>query len=211
VFSAVYVVEPPAAEPVSVNLARLHLRVDQTGDDELIANYITAARTWAEQYLGRALLTQQLNWTMAFSRPPNGFPYMSMPMSLLVLPMWFQWPLTQQGAIGLPWEPVISVDKVSYGQWGQPDTVLVLGTDYDVDVSSARLRIHPYSQVLPNDHLQVLFTVGYGSDPKTIPGPIITAILILTAFLYENRGDAGGDMPMAAEMLLSPFRIVRFG
>jgi hypothetical protein len=194
---------------VSVDMARLHLRVDQTSDDELIALYISAARTWAEQYLGRSLVQQQLTWTVSYDRPPNGYPFMSMPLSLLVLPMWFQWPLTQQGAIELPWIPVISVDQVSYGQWGQDDVVLEPGTDYDVDAGSARVRIHPYSQVLPNDHLKMLFTTGYPAGG--IPKPIITAILILTAFVYENRGDAGGEMPAAAEMFLAPYRNVRFG
>ena len=210
-FSAVYVTTPPAAEPVGVPLARQHCRVDQLSDDALIAIYITAARAWAEQYLGRALVTQQLTWTLSFDRPPNGFPYVSMPLSLLILPQWFQWPLSQAGSVKLPWQPVISVDAVSYGQWGEADTVLTVGTDYDVDPASARLRIHPGSMVLPNDHLQVQFTAGYGDDPRLIPGPIIAAILILTAFLYEQRGDAGGEMPMAAERLLAPYRIVRFG
>ena len=211
-FSAVYVTTPPTAEPVGVPLARQHCRVDQLSDDALIALYITAARTWAEQYLGRALVTQQLSWTLSFNQPPGGYPYLSMPLSLLVLPQWFSWPLmTQQGAVSLPWQPVLSVDEVSYGQWGEADTVLVAGTDYDVDVGSARLMIHPGSQVLPNDHLRVLFTAGYGTDATTIPGPIIAAILLLTAFLYEQRGDISAEMPAAAQMLLAPYRIVRFG
>jgi uncharacterized phiE125 gp8 family phage protein len=199
-FSAVQVAVPPAGEPVSVDLARLHLRVDQYSDDALIETYITAARTWAEMFLGRALLTQQLAWTLSQDQPPNGAPYLSMPLSLLVLPMWFQWP-----------QPVISVDQVSYGQWGQTDTVLTAGTDYDADITSARLRIHPGAEVLPNDHLQVLFTAGYGVGAASVPGPILTAILVLTAFLYENRGDTPAEMPTAATMLLTPYRIVRFG
>ncbi len=209
-YNAVYVVKPPTDEPVSVALARLHARIDQAGDDQLIAGYISAARTWVEQYLGRALITQQLVWIRSFDLPPNGYPYMSMPMSLLVLPMWFQWPLTQQGATKLPWEPVISVDEVSYGQWGKPEIVLARDQDYEVDIASARIRIRPHAQVVPNDHLQVKFTVGYG-DNSGIPAPIITAILMLVAFLYEGRGDVGSEMPAAITMLLAPYRLIRFG
>ena len=79
-FSAVSVVTPPAHEPVSVELARLQARVDNLADDALIAIYIAAARTWAEQYLGRALVAQQLLWTLSYTQPPNGFPWMSMPL-----------------------------------------------------------------------------------------------------------------------------------
>ena len=207
--SFLQVVAPPTEEPVSVDLARLHLRVDQTGDDALIAAYITAARSWAETYLGRALVNQQLLWTMARDQVSNGSPYLSMPLSLLVLPMWMQWPLLGQQAIELPRKPVISVDSVAYGQWGQTDTTLTAGTDYDVDPTTARLRIHPGSEVLPNDHIAITFTTGYAAG--TIPQPISIAILMLTAFLYENRGDSGGEMPMAAEMLLTPYRLVTFG
>ena len=58
--STVQVVSPPAIEPVSLDLARQHCRIDSNADDSLIQVYITAARTMAEAYLSRALITQTL-------------------------------------------------------------------------------------------------------------------------------------------------------
>src|SRR5689334_6458680 len=55
-------VTPPAFEPVSLDEAKMHLKVDTTDDDELIASLITAARVRAEWHTGRAFVTQ--GWTL---------------------------------------------------------------------------------------------------------------------------------------------------
>lgn len=47
----------PSIEPLAVAELREHLRVDIDDEDALIADYIAAARAWAETYTGRALLT----------------------------------------------------------------------------------------------------------------------------------------------------------
>lgn len=51
-------VMPPVAEPVTLEVARAHLRVDHSDEDTLIAAYLTAAREQVEQATGRALVTQ---------------------------------------------------------------------------------------------------------------------------------------------------------
>jgi hypothetical protein len=59
------VLTPPAAEPISLDLLIRHLRVDQGFDDPLLNVYLASARAMAELYLGRALITQTLQWTVA--------------------------------------------------------------------------------------------------------------------------------------------------
>lgn len=49
-------------EPVTVEELSLHLRLNQTDEDTRLASLITAARSWAEKYSGRALITQ--TWRM---------------------------------------------------------------------------------------------------------------------------------------------------
>jgi hypothetical protein len=44
-----------------------------------------------------------------------------------------------------------------------------------------------------------------------VPAPIVNAILLTAAALYEHRGDDDGDLPRAAEALLTPYRLVTFG
>lgn len=48
----------PASEPVSLEQARLHLRLDQTQEDTLLTSLITAARMLVESQTARALITQ---------------------------------------------------------------------------------------------------------------------------------------------------------
>ncbi|MEN6333781.1 MAG: head-tail connector protein, partial [Phycisphaerales bacterium] len=48
----------PAHEPVSLEQAKRHLRVDDGDSDTLIRSYLQSARSWCEEYAGRAFLWQ---------------------------------------------------------------------------------------------------------------------------------------------------------
>jgi len=54
------VITPPTSEPITIDEARLHLRVDHCDEDELINTLITAAREQAEHIIGRAIMPQTL-------------------------------------------------------------------------------------------------------------------------------------------------------
>jgi hypothetical protein len=49
---------PPALEPMSLEEAKLHLRLDDVAEDDLIAHLITAARLHVERSHGLALIAQ---------------------------------------------------------------------------------------------------------------------------------------------------------
>lgn len=55
---------PPESEPLTLEQAKLYLRVDHDDEDDLITKLITVARQAAETYLRRSLLTQ--SWVVAF-------------------------------------------------------------------------------------------------------------------------------------------------
>jgi uncharacterized phiE125 gp8 family phage protein len=55
---ALKLVIPPVREPLSLALAKTHLRVDFSSEDAIIQGHISAARRYAEGYLNRALLAQ---------------------------------------------------------------------------------------------------------------------------------------------------------
>lgn len=63
--SRLRLIAPPESEPVSVNEAKLFLRIAHDSEDESIARAITAAREACEQYLGCALLPQQWQLSVA--------------------------------------------------------------------------------------------------------------------------------------------------
>lgn len=56
-------ITPPAIEPVTLEEAKQHLRIDGNEEDSLIAALITAARQKAEDYTRRAFITQ--TWELA--------------------------------------------------------------------------------------------------------------------------------------------------
>lgn len=55
---------PPATEPVTLDEAKLFLRVDNDMEDDLISDLIIVARESAEEFMRRSLITQ--TWKLAF-------------------------------------------------------------------------------------------------------------------------------------------------
>jgi uncharacterized phiE125 gp8 family phage protein len=186
-------ITPPAIEPVTLEEAKAHLKVDTSDDDDLIARNIAAARVRIELHLGRALITQSwIQWLDCW--PANGIIEVSLP-------------------------PLQSVTSITTYAPDNTPTVLDPAT-YQVDAVSQPARIiFPCSfgvPALPDfvpglrraNSIAVAFTAGYGDAATDVPAPIIEAILELIAFSYENRGEAEADMPLDALALLSPYRIL---
>lgn len=233
--TALQVLTPPSKEPVLKDLAKLHCRIDHTEDDVLIDSYIVVARTMAEMYLSRALMQQTLLWTVVpsarlcpsvhlFRR--RGLDLPRAPVQTILQPVVGD---PSGGLIGDPTGGVLGDPAgngvVVFDERGN-ETSIAAATlpiasgqclqGYIVDTSQtpARLRIG-LDTVLSDgrtlrqatlEHIQVRFIAGYAST-KDIPQPIIQAILLTVAFLYEHRGDAGGELPQAAEWLLDPYRL----
>lgn len=209
--SALYVVSPPAAEPISLDRARLHLRVDQDYDDDLILSMISAARFWAEDYLGRCLITQQLRWVISEKPYAGAYPFISLPFPVTIYPLWYPWPQLLHEPFELPRAPVQSVDGVAYGTWETADAVLD-PSQWSADVLTARVRLHGGVVPTCHDHVTFTFTSGYGLTGAAVPQNIISGILLLLGYLYEHRGDdASGEMPTAVKLLLGTQRRCTFG
>jgi uncharacterized phiE125 gp8 family phage protein len=209
--STVTVTTPPTQEPVTLSLARQHCRIDHNADDALISAYLTAARMMVEQYTSRVFLTQTLTWTMTPERqlPPH-------------LPM-----LPWNAPLVLPRGPVQSIGSVTVQDMRGNVTAIpaatlpvvppspLLGWMADLNHIRARLWIGPQTVLTDGRTLgsaalqtvQIAFVAGFASAGD-VPQPMIQALLLTTAFLYEQRGDAGGELPQAAQWLLDPYRVI---
>lgn len=150
--------QAPAVEPVSLDEAKLHLRVDDATDDDLIVALITQARERAERVTGRALVTQLWRQT------------------------WDTWPAT--GILRPRRPPLVSVQAVSYlDADGARQTVD--GADYLVTTDTAPGCIQPVwglawpaCRAEPGS-VRVDYTAGYGAAaavPASIKGWIKLAI-----------------------------------
>ena len=207
-YAALRVITPPASEPVSVDLARQHCRVDTDYDDNLLAMYVTGARIEAEAYLNRALFTQRLQFAVTWAPPPTATPLV--PQSLIVFPL--NWPPLVKRPIELPRAPAVSVEQITWGPLG--DMRIADPDDYQLNLGVEPGYVAVKPQLLPQIPQQSMlidYTAGYDpADPAAVPMPIRQAIMVGTAHYYENRGDVPADMPQAFYRLLDPFRLWTF-
>ena len=207
-YAALRVMQAPATEPVTLDLARKHCRIDADYDDDLVQLYVTGARVEAEAYLNRALFTQKLQFAVTWAPPPTATPLV--PQSLIVFPL--NWPPLVKRPIELPRAPCQSVEQITWGPLG--DMQVADPEDYDLNLAVEPGYVAVKPQLLPRIPQQSMvidYTAGYDdADPSAVPMPIRTAIMIGTAHYYENRGDVPAEMPAAFYRLLDPYRLWTF-
>lgn len=183
----------PAIEPVSLDEAKAHLRVDHADEDAFIASLIVTSRLHVEAALGLALITQ--TWTQRLDAWPPG------------------------REIELPLRPVRSVVWVRVATASDSFETLA-ATSYLLDVASQAPRIvwrggavRP-APAQPVAGIEIAFEAGYGDDAASVPASIRHALLILLAHWYEQREPIEIStrvipLPQMVDDLLAPYRARR--
>lgn len=185
-------VTAPDNEPLTVQQAKDHLRLDTDDDDGLLLDLITASRVWIEGQTHRALITQTWDYGIdgGYSYR-KGIPY-----------------------IDLPLNPVASVTSISYVSGASPNPTLS-ASSYTVAARTHGSYIVPaYNSTWPTplavpDAVVVRFVAGEASCPK----PLERAVAMLVTHLYENRepvntgqGQVIVEVPYSIEAMISPYR-----
>lgn len=195
----VVVVTPP--EPVvSLEEAKLRLRVDHDNDDELIEALVAAATQHVDGptgWLGRAIGEQTLELRL------DRF---------------------GSKAIGLPFRPIIGIDSVTYLDDSGADVDLAEGDGWRWSPGS-HLLLPPYNQSWPSgrcdaDAVRIRYRAGYNGEDfdaggtGPVPEPIRTAIMLYAGVWYENREETLTGLTVAAlpphvgaEALLMTYRL----
>jgi uncharacterized phiE125 gp8 family phage protein len=184
------ITQAAVTEPVTLDQARNHLRLDTFEDvhedDDLVNNLITAARQWCEQYTGQALGEYEV------TAVADDFP---------------------SGKIYLPLGPVLSVASLFYYNTSG-NAVEWAASNYDFDEFDDSLVLSPgksYPTVESgrNNAVIVTYTAGYNED-NPMPKPIYQAMLLIIGHLYEHRESVDlsnlQDLPMGVTLLLTPYR-----
>jgi uncharacterized phiE125 gp8 family phage protein len=178
----------PATEPVTLDEARQHLRLDALDDAEHLARVLAAARTWVEDATNLALINRTLDLSLDC------------------------WP----SVIRLPRAPVVSVTWIKY--LDSDGTQQTLATDqYYLANSGQPVRIVPQVGVtwpslrgLPGQ-VTVRFIAGHGTAGSSSPLVLRQAILLLTSHWYEQREAAAPmafqSIPFGVEMLVTGWRM----
>lgn len=162
-------ITPPAAEPVLLADAKLHLRVSVTDDDALITALIQAAREACEHEICRALITQ--TWEMVLDEFPED--------------------------IRLPYPPTQSIVNLKYvDRDGVLQTLAA--PSYQLDSHSEPAWLVPaYGYTWPETRVEanavrVQFVAGFGAAGTDVPEVLRAWMLLQIAHWYGTR-EAAND------------------
>ena len=182
----------PTNEPFTTAYVKDWLKIPSsvTAEDTIVAALISAARVWAENGTGRALMTQTIE------------------------EYYDGWPC--DGIFELSVAPIQSITSLSYLSGGS--YTVWNASNYNADTVSAPCRIVPklgvsmpnYDLYTPNA-IKVIYVAG-ATATTDIPKGTMQAMLQKIAFMYENREDIplGGSKPQqrSADALLLPQRML---
>lgn len=194
---------PPASEPILLAEAKAWLRVDTSSEDAAIASLITTARGIVETHTGRALVTQ--TWRIVRDAWPDSVlssAYRAVANCCVA-------------ALPLPLTPISSISGVRVFDAAGTAQTMAAGTYQLLATPDAPRLLFSASPPAPGRiaaGIEIDVVAGYGA-PADVPQPLRQAILMLVARLYEDRGD--GDAPNpgaprgAAAALIAPFRRAR--
>ena len=165
-----HLIAAPTQDVISIEDAKLALRVTSINYDDLIEALVKAAVAKLDPayggWLGRALRPQ--TWELRMPAFPSG-------------------------PIELPYPPLISVDSVKYFDGDGVDTTMMFGVDYRVFGGGGRnSRIVPaYNGTWPSDvrcddeSVRVRFICGYDESEDTFPPAVRQAILLAVRGLWS--------------------------
>lgn len=211
----------PAVEPITLQDAKAHLRIDTPDEDTLLQSLILTSRLHIEVALGLALITQ--TWSCFFDRWPTSQGMRGLPLQpagvLVTVPDGLAKHYGLGDVVTLPLRPVKSVDAIRvYAEDGTFLTLPLAGFTCDLLSTTPRvIRNQMTSTPVPGRRLNGLefaVTCGFGPTPNDIPAPIRQALLLLVAHWYEHRdpteiGTPEARIPAAVSSLLANFLPVR--
>jgi uncharacterized phiE125 gp8 family phage protein len=211
----------PAAEPVTLALAKLHAHVDTDDEDLLFEAWITAARQYCERYTRRAFFNREVTRTLDY------------------FPLWYgengtvnpadrqDWPyyasFWDKLTIDLPLPRCVSVTSITYTDTNGTTQTLPQSA-YNVDVTSLPARIVPSAGnywptvvTYQPGSVQINYVAGsYGDgvEVNTIPQGIVVAMILLIGHWYRNR-EASSELalkniPLGVNALLDPYKLHLF-
>lgn len=157
---------PPAVLPVTVDEAKLHLRVDVDDDDALIERLLATATQLLDGYgglLGKAIISQE------WEEDVSGWTAGGLPLCVR--------PVQSVGSLSVVDEDDATVEDIDLGL-------------YRADVARGLLTPKADTSIpglSTGQRLLVRYTAGYGAGPESVPEPIRQAILLLVGAWYENR------------------------
>jgi uncharacterized phiE125 gp8 family phage protein len=160
-------VTQPTVEPVSLADAKLHLRVTQSAEDDLIASLIVSARNVIEDECGLSLITT--TWQQKLQQ----FPF-------------------HPNRIYFTRAPVVAITSITYTDSANATQTLSASRYISALTHRPAWVMPAYADVWPdargyNDDVTVTYTAGFGTTAADVPASIKQAMLLLIGTMYEQR------------------------
>jgi uncharacterized phiE125 gp8 family phage protein len=181
----VKLVTGPTVEPILLDEAKLHLRVDATFDEDyLIDALISVAREYLEVVTGRVLVSQTFDEFLQ------------------------DWPCSDY--IELHRGPLAASPAVSINVKDSAGTETAWATsNYIVDGNVDPPRIvlaygisWPSTTLLPASPIRIRYTAGYGAASSATPRPLYQALLLLIGHWFKFREAVlAGNMERLSQQL----------
>ena len=173
-------------EPVTLARAKQHLRVLHSEEDDLIQDYITAARYWVEQYIQKPVVRHDIS---VYYEESTAETYLGELQHILILP--------------LTYAPNVDGDFIIYRADGsQVNTILSAVSIQQGGIIQIPVKIAVPSTVNSLDDTLEGFTLTYKTDPVTPTSNITAAILqIVGNFYYHRDSTPLGDQSKIRHLL----------
>lgn len=180
-------VTAPTSEPITLDEAKLHLRVDSNVEDALINALIKAARSQVENDTWRSLITQTWKLNMDSSEVKT--------------------------FTGVTKSPIQSITHIKYFDINVVQQTLSTGS-YQADILNepTRIKINQMPQMADQmNAMEIQFVSGYGVA-ASVPQELKEAMLLLIAHWYEHREAVTvGNMkklPNGYDALITPYKLI---
>lgn len=187
---AIKIINPPVIEPITLDEAKQHLRVDGNDDDILIMSLIKQAREYCENYQNRKYITQTLELVL------DSFP--------------------QGNAIVFNnCSPVQKVESIKYYDVNRQE-YLFDESNYIFDLDGFVNRVvlnrgkhWPTVELQSVNAVRVRLIAGYGDSGDKVPEAIKWAMILQMKLLYDDyRPEEKTKLEEARNALLSMNRVI---
>ena len=178
----------PSAEPASLSDVKNQLGINDDSTDFILSRRIAGARKWVEDYCGRALISQTIEFRFD------------------------EWP--DEGVIKVPMPDILSVTSVKYID-GDGVEQTVSSSNYTVDTFDHIIR-NNYDYSWPSHRaeknaIRVVYVAGYGTKKTDVPKNIVDAIINIVGHWtnYQSQIEHGGyltQVPSAIRRVLDNYR-----
>lgn len=184
------IITPPSIEPITLQEAKHHLRVDGNDDDILISSLIKQAREWCEYYQNRKYITQTLELVLDTFAQGNAIIFNSC-------------------------SPIQKVESIKYYDKNKQEYIFDESSYIaDIDGFVGRVVLNkgkhwPIIELQSANAVKVRITAGYGDTADKIPETVKWAMILQMKLLYDDyRPEEKTKLEEARNALLSMNRVI---